>query len=87
MLLLWRGGMLMSSLRMSPDVIASRCSHISSMCHDATNGTPGSTTCQDCLTNSYIDADAARRSCSRRIMSSMTAGVSGLFTSSPRLCS
>ena len=60
-----RGGMLTISLRMSPVLMASKCSQITSMCHDGLNGTPGSTTCHDCFTNSYNDALAARLSFSR----------------------
>ena len=76
-----RGGMLMSRRWMSPALTASRCSQIASMCQLAMNGIPGSTTCHDCFTNSYNEADALRRSCSRLTRSSMTAGVIGAFIS------
>ena len=41
---MWRGGTLISRLRIWPRAIASRCSTIASMCQPGTNGVDGSTT-------------------------------------------
>ena len=69
-----RGGILISRLRISPRVMAIRCSEITSKCQLPMYGVPGSMIPQACFVNSISECSACRFSFSLRTASSNIMG-------------